>query len=365
MINPQSFDVTYSLGWNVDDKLFSVKPTVSPSASDPTHLSFSFELNPAKAELKTITFSLGKYVASINKTYDKDSFSVVCESPPDPPARAVTLMDTNQKSLLAIKLPTGVADTNLAKLSIAWTSDDGSSSGSGTYAISSLQSVPAASPFSSTYDCYFQGSDIVTGYGYTYTVKTINAEGLESSAATASSTANKFYINYYGNGNTGGTAPAAAGYRYGATATVASHGDLGKTDYAFYDWNTKADASGRSYSPGDTLKVPAGETELYAIWITNTTVISFDLGAQALSFSPSVAGVSAGQTLAVSCANSTLSKGGTDWTWYLDGAAQSGQASATFSMATSSAMIGQHIVGCAVTYNGIRYSGSFRAVVTQ
>jgi Listeria-Bacteroides repeat domain (List_Bact_rpt). len=366
MINPQSFDVAYSLGWDVDDDVFAEKPTASPSASDSTHLAFSFTLNPEYAERKTIAFSLGKYVASINKAYDKESFSVVCESPPDPPPRAVALPDKGQKSLLAIMLPTGAADTNLAKLAIAWTCGENSSlDGSGSYDISSLASAPSSSPFSSKYDCYFQGTEIQAGYSYSYSVNTINADGLASQAIAASSDANKFYVNYYGNGNESGSAPEAAAYRYNEVAKIASSASLAKTDYAFYAWNTAADGSGTSYSPADSLTIPAGETNLYAIWITNTTAISFDLGTQALSFSPIAASAQAGATLSVSCANSSLVSGGSNWTWYLDGVKQNGQTSSAFNWTTGAADIGQHIISCAVTYNGLLYSGFFRAVVKQ
>jgi hypothetical protein len=366
IINPKSFDVAYTLGWNVDNSLFTTLPSAAPTASDATHLQFSFALDPTKAERKTITFSLGKYVASINKTYDTDSFSVVCESPPDPPSRVATVIDSSQKSILAIMLPTGTADGDLSKLQITWTQVGGSgTSESGTYAISSLQKAPSPNPFASKYDCYFQSSDVVAGYGYTYSVALINAEGIKSSAATAASTANQFYLNYNGNGNTGGTVTSSVGYRFGATATVASVGTLAKTNYAFSKWNTAADGTGTSYSPGDTLTIPAGETTLYAQWITNATTISFDIGTQALSFSQSAVSVKAGNTLSVSCANSTLTASGTNWAWYLDGSLLSGQTSSTFSWTPTSAGIGQHIVSCTVTFNGIGYSGSFRATVTQ
>jgi hypothetical protein len=363
IINPKSFDVAYTLGWNVDNGLFTTLPSAAPTASDATHLSFSFTLDPTKAERKTIAFTLGKYVASINKTYDKDTFSVVCESPPDPPARVATVIDKNQKSILAIMLPSGTADGDLSKLQITWTRDDGASSNSGTYSISSLETAPSPNPFSSTYNCYFQSSDVVAGYGYTYSVALINAEGIKSSAATASSTANQFYLNYNGNGNTSGTAPASVGYRYGATATVASAGTLARTNYAFSKWNTAADGTGTSYAPGATLTIPAGETTLYAQWVGSATVgIGTTTNYQGLTLSASPSStVTQGTAVTFSATLASVTSG---WTWYIDGVAQSGQSSSSLTLDTST-MLGNYLIAASASSGGVAYSGSLTIAVTR
>jgi hypothetical protein len=363
IINPKSFGVAYTLGWNVDDSLFTTVPSTSPTASDATHLSFSFTLAPTKAERKTIAFTLGKYVASINKTYDKDTFSVVCESPPDPPARVATVIDKNQKSILAIMLPTLTADGDLSKLQITWTKEGTTTNESGTYSISSLQTAPASNPFTSKYDCYFQSSDVVAGYGYSYSVVLLNAEGIQSSAVTASSTANQFYLNYNGNGNTGGTAPASVGYRYGATATVASAGTLARTNYAFSKWNTAADGSGISYSPGDTLTIPAGETTLYAQWVGSATVgVGTTTNYQGLTLAANPSStVTQGTSVTLSATLAAVTSG---WTWYIDGAVQSGQSSSSLTLDTST-MLGNYLIAASATYGGVVYSGSLTITVTR
>jgi hypothetical protein len=364
IVNPKSFDVSYTLA-PADSSFFTQIPSSEPSPSDATHLAFSFALEPSLAEHKTITFSLGKYVASINKTYDNETISIICDSLPNPAARVATVMDSGEKSLLAVLLPTEISDDDLAQLKITW-SQEGQAASTATYGISSLAAAPASNPFSSTYDCYFQSSDCVAGYGYSYSVVVIDAAGQESTAVSTSSTANVFYLNYKGNGNTSGTAPASAGYRFGATATVASIGDLAKTDYAFYRWNTAADGSGTSYSPGATLTIPAGETTLYAIWVTNAVTISFDIGTQGLAFSSSSTSVPLNSPLAVSCSNALLAASGTDWKWYVDGILDGSQTGPSFTRTwTSAGNIGQYIISCSVTYKGLSYSGSFRAMVTQ
>lgn len=73
---------------------------------------------------------------------------------------------------------------------------------------------------------------------------------------------------YVGNGNTGGTAPSDAStpYTSGDTVTVLGNtGSLTKTSNNFAGWNTKADGSGTSYSPGDTFSITS-PVLLFAVW---------------------------------------------------------------------------------------------------
>jgi len=365
LVNPKAFDVSYTLGL-ADDSLFTVRPSTSPSPTDATHLSFSFALDPRQAEHKTVVFSLGKYVASINKTYDLETVSLLCDSPPNCASRVATLMDSGEKSVLAVLLPTETSDDDLAKLKISWNQEGSTVTSTETYAISSLATAPAANPFSSTYDCYFQSSDCVAGYGYAYSVVVLDSAGQESGAVATSSTANVFYLNYDGNGNTSGTAPASVGYRFGATATVASIGDLAKAAYVFHSWNTAADGSGMSYSPGATLSVPAGETVLYAQWYTNSSSVTFDIGTQALVFAPSVMTLSQGSTLTATTTNGTLAAL-TGWTWYIDGSSVAGQKSSTLGYDTSALAVGSHTISAVVTDSatGLSYSGHFKLTVTN
>ena len=364
IINPKSFDITYSLCWDVDNALFITRPPVAPLPDDPSHISLSFALDPAKSEHKTIAFKLGMYIPSINRNCEGIGFSVICDSPPNPVSRAGTVMDSFQKSILAVLLPTQISDDDLSKLKISWTREGASTGDTATYDIAALSTAPNPNPFSSKYDCFFQASDCVAGYGYTYSVVVIDKAGQESSPVSTSSTANSFYLNYDGNGATGGTAPASVGYRYGEVATAAPPGDLAKTSNAFSQWNSKADGTGTGYAPGDSLRIPAGDLILYAQWITNTTDVAVDLGTYSLTFSMGASTLSKGSTLSVSCANAALVAGGSAWKWYIDGMLKS-SGSSSFSWVTTDRDVGQHIIGCSVILGGIGYSGSFRATVTQ
>ena len=81
-----------------------------------------------------------------------------------------------------------------------------------------------------------------------------------------------YTVTYNGNGNTGGTAPTDANspYAAGATVTVLGAGSVTKTGSTFAGWNTAANGSGTSYSPGNTFVI-AENTTLYAQWTASAT----------------------------------------------------------------------------------------------
>jgi hypothetical protein len=82
-------------------------------------------------------------------------------------------------------------------------------------------------------------------------------------------------VTYNGNGNTGGTAPVDPNspYNHGATVTVLGPGSLVKTGFSFSHWNTAANDSGTSYSPGATFSSTADIT-LFAQWASANADLS-------------------------------------------------------------------------------------------
>ena len=78
-----------------------------------------------------------------------------------------------------------------------------------------------------------------------------------------------FPITYNGNTNTGGNGPTdgSSPYTPGSTVTILGNtGTLAKSGFTFAGWNTAADGSGTSYSPGNTFAIRAN-TILYARWV--------------------------------------------------------------------------------------------------
>lgn len=87
----------------------------------------------------------------------------------------------------------------------------------------------------------------------------------------------KFTVEYDGNNNTSGSAPAApTNYNSGTDVTVL--GNTGssanpaapfvKTGYSFSCWNTESDGTGETYSAGSTISNISADIKLYAIWET-------------------------------------------------------------------------------------------------
>ena len=72
-----------------------------------------------------------------------------------------------------------------------------------------------------------------------------------------------YTITYDGNGNTGGSAPAA--FETTGAFTVAAAGTLEKTGFSFTGWNTAADGSGTPYAAGADA-VATADVTLYAQW---------------------------------------------------------------------------------------------------
>ena len=76
-----------------------------------------------------------------------------------------------------------------------------------------------------------------------------------------------YTVTYLGNGNTSGFSPVDPNtYKSGDEAIVLDKNTLVKDGYEFLNWNTKADGTGESYSPGSKITIK-GAVFLYAIWV--------------------------------------------------------------------------------------------------
>ena len=135
------------------------------------------------------------------------------------------------------------------------------------------------------------GAGTITRTGYTFSGWNTAANGSGTSYSPGATfninanttlfaqwTINTYTVTYDGNNNTGGTAPVDPNspYNYNSTVTVLSPGSLTKTGYTFSGWNTAANGSGTSYSPGATFTMPAANVILYAQWTINTYTVTYD-----------------------------------------------------------------------------------------
>ena len=88
-----------------------------------------------------------------------------------------------------------------------------------------------------------------------------------------------YSVNYYGNGNTSGSAPTGqVGIVSGGSHTVAQRGNLVQTidglPSEFLGWNTRPDGSGTMYQPGQSITGITSNMSLYAIWKADTQYIA-------------------------------------------------------------------------------------------
>ena len=109
------------------------------------------------------------------------------------------------------------------------------------------------------------GSGTAYSAGGTFTISANTKLYAQYSASLA--------VIYLGNGNTGGTAPIdpSSPYTPGTLVTVLGGGSLTKPGYTFAGWNTAANGSGTSFSPGGSFNISTATT-LYAQYLLTPTV---------------------------------------------------------------------------------------------
>lgn len=90
-------------------------------------------------------------------------------------------------------------------------------------------------------------------------------------------TALKFTVTYFGNNNTGGTAPTdSTEYLNGASVTVLGVGTLVRTGYNFTGWTTDAANTSNVIAAAATLTINLASIQLYAKWAAINYVVSYN-----------------------------------------------------------------------------------------
>jgi uncharacterized repeat protein (TIGR02543 family) len=110
---------------------------------------------------------------------------------------------------------------------------------------------------------------MANGSGTTYYPGAPYTMGSSNLTLYAMWTANPTYtVTYNRNGATGGTVPIdTTNYEQEQTVTVLGNsGNLIQTGYTFAGWNTMADGSGTTYTPGQTFMIGSSNVTLYVMW---------------------------------------------------------------------------------------------------
>ncbi|HVO21025.1 MAG TPA: InlB B-repeat-containing protein [Anaeromyxobacter sp.] len=148
-----------------------------------------------------------------------------------------------------------------------------------------------------------------------------------------------YTVTYNGNGATGGTVPTDPNtYAAGQTITVMGNpGVLVKAGYSLKGWNTQADGSGPTYTPGQTLAMGAANLTLFAQWTALPTyTVTYDGNGSNGGTIPTDSGrYEQGQTVTVLGNTGDLVKTGCtfkEWNTRADGSGTAYAAGQTFVM---------------------------------
>lgn len=179
----------------------------------------------------------------------------------------------------------------------------------------------------------------------------------------------QYTITYYGNTNTGGTAPtdAISPYTSGSGVTVLGNtGALTKTGYVFSGWNTLANGTGTAYAAGSSLTITANTT-LYAQWTTLPTyTVNYSGNGSTGGTVPTDANnpYTSGSTITVLGNTAALTKTGStfsSWNTAANGAGTSYSPGATFTIAANATLYAQWAV---VTTYTVSYDGNGNTIGT-
>jgi uncharacterized protein (TIGR02145 family)/uncharacterized repeat protein (TIGR02543 family) len=153
-------------------------------------------------------------------------------------------------------------------------------------------------------------------------------------------------VDYDGNGSIGGSIPVDQNsYKSGATVIVLGNtGHLVKTSGDFTSWNSRADGSGKSYVPGDTIIMGTSNVTLFAKWKTLGTLrLTYADSGKTGGFAPTDTNkYAAGDSVLVLGNSGNLAKTGysfAGWNTKPDGSGTNYNAGSKFPMPSSSATL--------------------------
>ena len=378
--NPKAIDLEYTI--SVDSTLVdgTVEPPANTAGADNGITTVSFTFTPAEtAEYSDITFKLGIAAPSLNRTFQPATFKVHCDSPPDPVTNLTAGISTDGKACIGFTLPEDYADADIAKVEITYASSTANTAKTVTEDVSQtgtgLTTVPAPSPLSSNvgkYVRYYLPDDVIAGNQYTFTVTPIDASGKKGETpVSVSITGNELYLGYDANGGTG-TVGAAYGYNQATSVKIAGAASLSRDGYGFVEWNTKADGTGKAYTPGANYTFGASSLMLYAQWMKLATVT-------VAITTPGYQGVTVTQN-GVTVTSITMDYEGTlaltmpvsaiDYSWYLDGGTANLNPDAStlsFKPVDNGITGGTHTINAMATDtgSGVAYSANIVVTVTN
>jgi uncharacterized repeat protein (TIGR02543 family) len=137
-----------------------------------------------------------------------------------------------------------------------------------------------------------------------------------------------------------------------------------RTGYYFEGWYSDAALSDAWDFASDAV---SSDLSLFAKWTQcGAAAVSFTLNPsyKTIVFGSPTATLKRGASVTFSCGDPDLSA--LTWAWYVDNTVLPGATSSSYTFSTTGATtLGTYAIGCAVTYGGIRYSGSAAVTVSE
>lgn len=303
MVNPQKLAVTYTLTAD-DGTLYDNDPESNLTISDYKTLVFPVDPTLA-AEHHTLGFTLGIYVASLNRTYPDVRLEFSCETAPNPVQSLMGGKTYSDKAMIAFQIPQEDTDEDISTIEIVWGVVGSGTTVTSTFDIddSSLTSPPSDGDnllgAEASQNRYFYPSSAVTGSVYGFKVTLIDESGRRSETCSTASDLVEYSVTYDENAADSGSAPTTQVVEYGETAVIAYNtGALSRTGYTFGGWNTAADGTGTDYTPGQSVVMDSGNLILYAKWL-NSAVTYVNTNGDVTTAPPSAVGYGSGDTVTV------------------------------------------------------------------
>jgi len=374
--NPKELALAYTLGYA--ESLVegtAVAPLDTASAADRiTTVSFTFTPSEA-AEHGEVEFTLGLRAPELNKTFAPATFTVRCDSPPEPLSNLVAGIRADGKACVGFALNEEYADADVSAVEITYTSTSAGTSRTVTESVSPTGTGLTAMPTPALLDSdvgafvrYFLPDDVLPGNQYTFTVVPVDASGKKcQTSPSVSVIGDELYLGYNANGGTGSVA-AKYGYNLTTSTKIAAGTSLSRPGFGFTGWNTKADGSGTAYAPNADFTFGSSSLMLYAQWQQFSSV--------AVSITtPGYEGVSVTQNGTTSTSitmdtdgtlplSMSIPSGAINYRWDLNGTAKAVSPSYSFNPAENSITAGTYTITGTADYNGVSYSGSVTVTVT-
>ncbi|SDG67317.1 InlB B-repeat-containing protein [Winogradskyella thalassocola] len=209
-------------------------------------------------------------VSQFFSTITDDSFNVYTATFTGVPANSVLEFSTDSGKRVLIELVEVFCAASTPSHTITF---NGNGNTGGTMADQTINEGASENLTTNTFirtGYMFDGWSTTSGGAVVYADNASYTMGTSDVTLYAQWSIGNYTVSYDGNGNTGGTAPAANNGNYNTSITLPGVGSLVRTGFAFNGWNTATNGSGTHYNAGASYTIGSANTTLYAEWLSTS-----------------------------------------------------------------------------------------------